>query len=241
MQKRILLSCIVFALFPALSSATIRPVVSVSLGSDRTNLGMTKVISMAAPNQNSYVSFNNHYDTEAVAGLFVGGETLFFQNWSLQLGLSYFQNSSFAARGNVNQFADPTYNNFTYQYQIQSRRFSVETKLSRVFLQKWHPYISASVGEALNKAYAYTEYPLSSEDVPMTELFNSHTTKAFTYTAGLGVDVDIAEHLRVGAGYRFVGLGNASLGASPLQDGTNTISHTQLHANELIAQITYLG
>ena len=109
------------------------------------------------------------------------------------------------------------------------------------FKKIWHPYITAGVGEAFNNAYAYIETPIISSDVPMTEPFSSHSTKAFTYFAGLGLDVDVGEHLRAGAGYRFLDLGQASLGMTPLQDSTNTISHSHLHANEFLAQLTFVG
>jgi len=240
MQKRILLTSLFAVLLPTLSLADTRPVVSVSLGSDRANVYSTKTITFITPFQNSYIG-TNHYDTEPVIGLFLGGETTFLQNWAWQWGVSYFQSSSFEEDGNVNQFANPAFNNFTYQYQIQSRRVSLEAKLSHAFRQIWHPYLSAGAGEAFNDAYAYTETPLSSAAVPMSPSFAGHTTKSFTYSAGVGIDVDMAEHVRVGAGYRYVNLGNASLGVTPLQTGNHTISNSHLNTNEFLVQLTYIG
>ncbi|MDR3491337.1 MAG: outer membrane beta-barrel protein [Gammaproteobacteria bacterium] len=239
MQKKILFTCLT-VLLPLVSFAAPRPVVTLSLGSDRTNVYSTKSITLIPPFQNSYLG-TNHYDTEGVIALFAGAESAFCHNWAVQYGLSYFQSSSFGANGNVYQFSDPAFNNLTYQYQIQSRRLYFESKLSPAIQKIWHPYVSAGVGGALNKAYAYIEKPLTSDAVPMAQPFGSHNTKSFTYMAGLGVDVDLGEHVRAGIGYRFADLGHASLGVTPLQSSTNTISNTHLHTNEYLVQFSYVG
>jgi opacity protein-like surface antigen len=75
----------------------------------------------------------------------------------------------------------------------------------------------------------------------MTQPFGSHSNSAFTYSVGLGIDVNIAEHWRLGAGYRFLDLGGASLGVSGLQSGTRTISNSHIHANELLLQVSFVG
>jgi opacity protein-like surface antigen len=239
MQKMSMLTSAFAVLFSTLALADTRPVVSISLGSDRATVYSTKTITFITPFQNSYMG-TNHYDTEPVIGLFLGGENNFLHG-AWQWGVSYFQSSSFEEDGNVNQFANPAFNNFTYQYQIKSRRVSLEGKLSALFLQIWRPYLSASAGEALNYAYAYTETPLSSAAVPMSPSFAGHTTKSFTYSAGIGIDVEVAEHLRVGAGYRYLNLGNASLGVTPLQADNHTMGNSHIHANEFLAQLTYIG
>ena len=75
----------------------------------------------------------------------------------------------------------------------------------------------------------------------MTQPFGNHTTTSLTYAAGFGVDVNITQHWLIGAGYRFVNLGNASLGTTPLQSGTQTISNSHINANELLALLSYVG
>jgi opacity protein-like surface antigen len=238
MQKRILLACLFIASYPVVSSA-IRPVVTVSAGLARANVYSTKSI-MFGSYPNAY-NGTNHDDTEWDGGVFVGAEMMLPQNWAWQLGLSYFQNNDFTENGNVYQFADPAYNNLTYRYQIQSRRLALETKLSHACHQIWHPYLTASVGEAFNKATSYTEFPITSADVPMTQSFADHSTSSFTYTVGFGVDVDMTDHVRLGAGYRFMDLGNASLGVSSLQTGNNTLSNSHLYTNEVLAQLSLVG
>jgi len=239
MQIRILLAYFFIMSFPIISFATFRPVVALSSGLAITNVYSSTVIDFA-PFQNSYIG-RNHYNTQFDSGLFMGVETAFSCNFTTQIGLEYFVNSSFKESGSVYQFTDPLFNNLAYRYKIQSRRISLAAKISRAFRQIWHPYISASMGSASNKAFHYTEYPVTSADVPMAQPFDNHTTSAFTYSIGIGADVDVAEHWRLGAGYRFVDLGKACLGVSPLQSSTETICSTHMNANEILVQISYLG
>ena len=239
MHKKILLVGFLVAALPIVSSASIRPIVTLSLGADSADVHMTKTITMIAPFQNSYIGSKDH-DGEVVGGIFLGGEMGFLENWAVQLGLSYFQ-STLHPTGHVLQFADPAYDNFIYRYKIQSHRFLVESKLSHAFREIWHPYATVGLGNVTNRTHSYEETPIDSTDVPMTEAFGDHTTNSFTYAAGLGVDVDIEQHLRFGLGYRFVDLGKASLGVTPLQDSMTTISHSHLHTNEFLAQLTFVG
>ncbi len=240
MKKEVFLSYVCMACVPLMSFADFKPIMSLSLGSDRTNVYSTKSITLIPPFQNAYIG-TNHYDTEAVIGLFLGAETFFSQNWAWQLGLSYFQSSVFTENGNVYQFSDPAFNNLTYQYNIQSRRIYLETKVSPVWRQIWHPYLSLGAGEAFNKAYAYIETPVSSENLPMAQPFAGHTTQSFTYLGGIGMDIDMGKNVRMGVGYRFVNLGNASLGMTPLQSSVNTISNSHLYTNEFLLQLTIIG
>lgn len=240
MQNKTLLALVMAALLPTPSFANLHPVISVATGSDHANVYSTKTITLIAPFQNSYIG-TSHYDSESMIGLFLGVEQSFLQNWAWQLGLGYYQSSAFQANGNVYQFSDPAFNNLTYQYQIQSKRVVVEGKIYYTCHSIWHPYVTAAVGEAINKTYGYSETPVTSMDVGMGQPFAGQTAHAFTYTVGLGADVDISEHLRFGGGYRFINLGSASLGPTPLQSGTNTISNKQIHANEFLVQLSYVG
>lgn len=240
MQKRVLLACFLVASFPCVSSATaFHPIVALSLGLAKTNVYSSKSI-LFGSYPNSYIG-TNHDDTEMATGFFIGGETVFLDNWAGQIGLSYVENKSFTENGNVYEFADPAFNNLTYQYRIKSRRVSLETKISHLFRHVLHPYVSASLGEAFNQAYAYTEYPVTSADVPMTQPFANHLSRSLTYSVGFGIDVDLTEHVRLGAGYRFADLGNANLGITPLQSSTNKISNTHLYTNEVLAQLEFVG
>lgn len=242
MQKRILHICIgVCTLFsPLISHASLHQVISLGIGSDRVNLALTKNIDFMSPFQNTYTS-SSSYDTQQVAGLFYGFENAFRDNCAWQLGIGYYQNSAFTSQGNVYQFADPAFNNLRYNFQIISRRVLLEGKLLHTFKTLFHPYLTMGMGESINRAYAYKEDPITSDGVPMSQPFANHTTHSFTYSAGLGIDVDITKNVRIGASYRYLDLGRAGLNPSPLQQGNNRLSYNHLHTNELLMQLTYVS
>lgn len=238
MKKGILVLCLCACFYPLESSAWYRPMLSLALGADAVNTHLNQNLTIIAPFQNSYLSGGANF--QPVAGLFVGMETM-LHNFLTQLGVSYYQNKAYLITGSVYQFADPTLNNLSYQYHIESQRVLVETKVLSTIKQRFHPYFSAGVGEALNQAYQYIETPVSTDDVAMAQGFNNRTYHSFTYQVGLGVEADLTAHWRGGVGYRFIDLGAAGLGATPLQEGSQTIKYNHLHVNELLLQLSYLG
>lgn len=242
MQKRILRSCVCACtlLAPLVSHASLSQVISIAIGSDRVRLGLTKNIEFMPPFQNTYTS-SSSFDTQMVAGLFYGFEKAFRQQCAWQLGIGYYQNSAFTSQGNVYQFADPAFNNLRYNFQIISRRVLLETKLLRTFKKLYHPYLTAGIGESVNSAYGYKEEPINTDGVPMSQPFANHTTHSFTYSAGLGLDVNITDNIRIGASYRYLDLGRARLNPSPLQQSTTKLSYTHLYTNEFLMQLSYVG
>jgi opacity protein-like surface antigen len=240
MRKRILSMCACTFFLPVGVHASLQEVVSLALGSDRVGLALTKNIAFMPPFQNTYTSSSN-YDTQMVGGIFFGFENALRQKCSYQLGLSYYQSSLFTSQGNVYQFGDPAFNNLRYNFQIMSRRVLFEGKLLRTFKNLFHPYLTAGIGEAINRSYSYKEDPITTDAVPMAIPFDNHTSRSLTYSAGLGIDIDITKNVRIGASYRYLDLGRARLNQTPLQTNTAKLSYTHLHTNELLMQLTYVG
>jgi opacity protein-like surface antigen len=238
--KRIFCAALLTSLMLPVAEAQVRPVATVSLGIDGADVSGSQNITLIAPFQNSYNS-TKHVDTEPVGGIFLGAQFDIVKNWAWQLGLSYFESSSFIASGVVYQFADPAFNNLGYHYQIMSRRLLVENKLLFTFANIWHPFAVVGLGGAKNKAYGYNEYPLASDAIPTPMSFGSNTETSFTYAVGLGIEGDLSDHVRMGVSYRFANLGQASLGTAPGQESTTTISHSSLQTNEILLQMSYLG
>lgn len=228
-------------LFSSMLVAETHPMMSLTLGGDRANLPQTTAdVTFIPPFYNSY-NGSNHYDTEMLGGLFVGAESDLPANWAWQYGVSYYQNSAFQVHGVVDQFGDPAYANLNYYYQIQSKRYLIETKILYAIKKVYHPYIDLGVGESVNKTYNYLEEGVTSADVPMSQPFANKTTHNFTYLAGVGIDVDLFQHVRLGAGYRYVGLGKAGLNTTPLQVDTNTINNHVIRTNEFFMQLSLIA
>jgi opacity protein-like surface antigen len=235
------LTCLLIGLLSTTAQAVvIHPVATVGFGSDTTDMNLSQTITLFAPFQNTYYGHFN--DTETIGSLFLGAEIPFMNKWAWQLGAAYYQNlTPFQPTGLINQFGDPLYGNLNYNFNIQSRRYVFQTKLLYSVYDIWHPYVTGSAGEAVNRSYSYTEIPVTSADVPMQATFANKTVRSFTYSLGLGVEVDVSTHLRLGLGYSFVNLGRAGLGVIPQQDSTTTLKLNSLNTNEFMMQLSYIG
>lgn len=228
-------------LFTVNAPAAVRSVVSAALGSDFTNISMNQTISLISPFQNTYVG--SHHDINLATGLFVGVETQLLSNNKLlaQFGVSYDHTNHLEAEGHILQFANPNFDNFIYQYNIQSERFFFETKLLTTMGQYFHPFVTLGAGEAVNRADQYKETALSSDSVPMSPGFNGHTSYSFAYLWGVGIEMDLNDHFRLGGLYHYVNLGQIRLGTSSSQTTTDTLNNNHLNINEILLQLSYLG
>jgi opacity protein-like surface antigen len=228
------------SLFALTTQAAIRPVVTLGLGGDSTDLNINQNITVFAPFQNTYVG--HHNDTESVGSLFIGAEIPFLNNFAWQLGAAYYQTiNPFQPTGVVEQFGDPLFANLNYYFNITSRRYLFQTKLLYTLREYFHPYITGAVGEAVNHSYDYTETGVTSFDVGMGSPFANKTVRSFTYAGGLGIDIDVNAHMRFGVGYEFTNLGHAGLGTSPIQDGNERLKINNLNTNEFMMQLSYIG
>jgi opacity protein-like surface antigen len=217
--------------------ASIKPIMTLTLGADIENTGKTTTnITFLPPFYNTYAG-TNQSQPQVLGGIFLGAEFDLASNWATQVGISYYQSST-DIPGDIYQFGLPAYNNLSYTYNITSRRLLAETKLLYAFKSIYHPYIDVGIGEAFNQSNNYSEFPTVSSSVPMPSSFGNNSTNHFTYIAGLGVDVDINKNLRVGAGYRYANFGNTRLGTSPLQADTNTLYTHAITSNEVLFQLS---
>lgn len=219
-------------------------VVTVSGGAAfSTDVGVSKYV----PPRNGNFSFYN-YDTQhpnqeqAIFGGFVGAERAIRAPWLLQLGIGYYQPSSFKATGRVTQGTDiASENQYTYQYFIQSYQLVGEGKLLYTNASQYHPYLAGGLGIAWNAVSNYNvkiEPPFTA----FTNQFQHHTTPAFMYSAGFGLDVDMPKNLRLGIGYRFINFGRARTGQGIIDDvptGT-TLSQSHLYVNVIEAQLSFV-
>jgi opacity protein-like surface antigen len=194
----------------------------------------------------SQLDYDTHHETEirGVFGGFLGTEFSLLPIWSLQLGVAYYQTTPFAAEGLLAQGVNPaTTAKYEYNYKIISHQALVEGKLLLKRHERFHPYISAGLGAAFNQAKDFNVY--FPPTLAMTPQYDDHTTTSFTYNVGLGFDVDISEHFRIGLGYRFTDLGKANLGNGEYDqfDPTSissTLEQSHLYTQEVLAQLTYI-
>lgn len=195
-----------------------------------------QTLSLLPPFENHYTS-KSSVKSQGLLGLTLGLEQEITKTLSWQLGLSGYFNSKIQSTGHVWQFALPEFDNFRYNYQIQSNRLMTTGKLLSTAAGRFHPYVSGELGLGFNRASSYNETPLIIEAVPMPP-FGEHKTTAFSWGVGAGVDININTRCRLGLGYQFANLGNVTLGRSPGQVTNQTLSLPHIYSQELRFQLT---
>ena len=144
-------------------------------------------------------------------------------------------------KGTVWQFRSPEFEDLSYAYHISHGRVMATTKLLTTIspYQALHPYVSGEIGSGFNNTRGYQETPLEAGVLP-TAPFIDHNQTSFAWGVGAGLDYDVSQHTRVGAGYQFSDLGSASLGPTPASLTNQTLSLSHIYANQLRFQLTIL-
>lgn len=222
-----------------LISSSSRPFVTITAGPDFSHVDSAQTLVLLPPFTNHYTS-QNSWETSGDLGIAAGLELKTQSKVvAYQLGIAGYFNSEIENQGHVWQFGLPEFDNFTYHYRVKPARIMATSKLLGSFKERFHPYLSAELGAAFNRASAYEEVPLIEEAVPMAP-FTTHTKSSFAWGAGAGLDMDIDNHLRLGAGYQFADLGKASFGRSAAQLTSQTINLNHLYSHQLRFQLTAL-
>jgi len=213
---------------------------TVTVGPDLLRRGNANTVELLPPFENYYTNLSRS-DTVVDWGVFLGAEKVFSDKLQVQLGVSGYQNGVTSPAGDVWLFGLPQFDVLSYSYEIDHTRVMVEGKfLTTLGLnQTWHPYVSWGVGEAFNRASHYQETPIVDCALP-SSAFADHKDNSFTWAVGIGVDYAIMPQVRVGFGYQFADLGSVSLGPTPLANTTQTLSFSNMYANQFRFQISFL-
>ncbi|MCL9684823.1 outer membrane protein [Legionella maioricensis] len=218
-----------------------RPVLTVSSGLAASRIGQSQTLSMVNDFTTYQYAANNEYYNKMLWGGFLGTEIPVCPQWILQLGLGVYLPNAFSAEGILIQGVDEQSSDlFPYSYKVKNHQFLGEGKLLGSIKDNYHPYVSAGLGVAVNKAYTYSAY------VPpfltFTPQFTNYSTTSFAYSIGAGMDIDIKKNWRLGAGYRFTGVGDANLGYGFLDviPFPGTLTQSNLYIQEVLVQLTYL-
>lgn len=224
----------------ALSS---RPIVAVGGGISNTiNLGNSVTFPIQNPNQDEYYSYwpTHQGQTQGLFEAFLGVEHPIFEKWLLQAGCAYTQAGNFHPEGTFIQGVDaPSQNQYQYQYNLTTRQVMLQTKWMRRTHHRFYPYFLIGLGAAINNTSNFTTNVPNT--LSYTRLYGNNTSTTFAYRVGIGLDVDLMEHLRLGVAYRITDLGGISLGNATIAQSTvyGTLSQSTLYANDVLAQLTY--
>ena len=186
--------------------------------------------------------YNNTYVASKFNQVLAKGEWFLGVSHSLaQLGIAVATTSNASLQGQVWELGDPLFNNFTYNYNLQHTHFALKGKLltdlmSNTFL----PYISASAGVGFNLANQFMIKSLLFESINPAP-FSAHTTTAFTYTLGAGMQYAINHQWSFGIGYDFSDWGASGLGRAYGQTLNTGLTLNHLYTNQLQFNLSCLA
>lgn len=212
---------------------------SLSAGPVWTQAGQSQTVHLTSDIVKHYAanhSTHSLFNTE----LFLAKQKSLSDSVQGQFGLAIAASSNAKLSGLILDDADARFDNYSYQYKVQNTRLAAKGKM---LLNKGHwltPWLSASVGLALNQAHDFTNTPLIFEAVPNNN-FTAHTHLAFSYTLGAGVQKNMNEHWQLGLGYEFADWGKSQLGRALEQTLNKGLSLKHLYNNAILFNITYLA
>jgi opacity protein-like surface antigen len=192
----------------------------------------------------------NAHTTQGMAGIFVGAELPInikkqpFFIW--QFGLAYYTPFSDYTLSGITEQGIPG-PQYTYSYSIQSSQLLFDNKFLMMPDEYYHPYLSAGIGIANNRAYNYQRaYNASYPEYSLGFADNMSNSLSYELGFGLDLDLDFIPHLegwRFGIGYRYINLGTVSSGI-PL-NGTLPIDNSirlkqSLASQQILAQLSYI-
>ena len=222
---------------------SVRPYfITVSAGPAWTSAGQTQTYLLQNNIKNTYEA-NRNTSSLAVGELFLGLQSRLRTTFYGQLGFAVTGSSMAKLSGDIWQFAEPEYNNFNYTYDVNQLRFALKGKIitqdpiTRLCVL---PYVSASIGVSLNRAYNYNTVGKVYEAVPAPD-FIDNTNTSYAATLGLGVQRKIQKHWQVGIGYELADWGYSNLGRAPGQTLNTGITLTHLYAHEMLLNLTYIA
>ncbi len=159
---------------------------------------------------------------------------------SAHLGITGALTSPVNVSGNIWDDADPTFDNYSYNYRLQHGHIALKAKVFKDTPYNIRPWVSGGIGVGFNRAYGFTNIGLIPEVIPQNN-FGNNTQTSFTYTVGAGVQKTITEHWQAGVGYEFADWGKSQLNQALAQTQGTGLSLNHVYTNGLMFNITYIA
>jgi len=179
-------------------------------------------------------------NTIAQGEFFLGREYVLNNTFRAQLGGAVELTSNARLRGDIWEDADPDFNNYYYQYNVNHAHIALKGKLLADVPSKWNvtPYIGASAGVGFNRASDYLITPKIFQEIPSPP-FAPKTKTSFTYTLEAGMQKTLTAHTSAGIGYVFSDWGQTSLSRAPNQTLGTGLQTNHLYTNGLQLSLNY--
>lgn len=208
------------------------------------NLGKSRSFPDPATGGTDIYTASHGMQTVGAFDSFVGMEWAFHPKWKLQVGFGYNQTATFALKGTLLQsVGTPSATSFSYRYNAVARQYLAEGKLLYNFYDYYHPYLELGLGVSQNVANAFQTNSLSTSPVQTSApQYPNQTSSSFSYNAGIGIDIDVLDNVRLGLGYRFANFGKVQLGNTIINTTAvnSMLSQSSFYVNEALAEITFV-
>jgi opacity protein-like surface antigen len=161
--------------------------------------------------------------------------------WAAQVGIGYYQPQSFTMSGILTQSFHSGFSpqQYAYEYDVLVQQLMFEGKFLFLMSRYFLPYVTAGFGVAFNDASGFeANFPLHVVSLH----FKQHTQATATFQVGVGVDIDLFDHLRAGVGYRFTDLGKSRVSQGQFGSlfTTDVPRQGRMLAQEVLGQLTLI-
>jgi opacity protein-like surface antigen len=166
------------------------------------------------------------------------------------LGLDYTFTAQSKASGQVQWFAVPDQNYYTFSYKFSHQTAMLFGKIDLYNFYNFMPYIWAGIGPSFNQASGYQEQVNSNNPPPVYDPdispvrpspgFSKGTNTSLATAVGIGLDYALFNNVWISAGYRYGYYGHIQTGNGTEAAGfSNDHLASALRENSLIFSLTY--
>lgn len=239
MNKKTIFLILILAFFTKISQAKPIPIfASLDLSQVFTAPGATQQVTLFNDLGNTYVADNNVHN---ILSFMVGVGATTFQTKHIKFddSIRFMPIGSVPVSGYVWELYTPAFTNLAYKYRLKSDILLFENAVSWTS-SPLRPSFILGVGRATNRVSYYEEYALNNYTIILSEKFKNSKSTELAYEIGVGLDYPIKKAV-IELAYRFVNVGQASLGLSPSQNSTDRLSTGQInyHTINLGARFYY--
>ena len=214
-------------------------VTSFSIGPVWSNAGSAQTLYLTPDVVKTYTA-NSSIRTIADGEVFLGVQKTLSHDIYTHLGIAGALTSPINLSGNIWDDADPAFNNYSYNYQVQHGHIALKAKVFKDSSYTFKPWVSGSVGVGFNRAYSFNNTALISEAIPQNN-FGNNTQTSFTYTVGAGLQKIINHNWQIGMGYEFADWGKSQLSRAASQTINSGLNLNHLYTNGLIFNLTFIA
>ena len=218
---------------------------SFSIGSVWTMPGSQQTIFLTPEIEKAYTVYQPRHtltdsNTLADGELFLGIKKDLPYNLFTHIGIAGALTSQASLSGEIEDDADPQFNNYVYGYHVQHGHVALKAKVFKDLNYSVLPWISGSVGVGFNRANGFHNSPVIIEAVAQNN-FTNHTQTSFTYTVGAGIQKVLTQNWQAGIGYEFADWGQSHLNRAQGQTMGAGLSQNHLYTNGLMFNLTYIS